>query len=113
MVAKPHTLARQRALDERRLAVDARHAARIVRERFDVRVDARFDGQDYPVTGTPLADTVAYRRPDSRTLKGIVKKAGNVVLLETAVVSRDGKTLTGTYSSPDGKPVGVAVFDKQ
>lgn len=82
-------------------------------ERLNVSVDARFDGKDYAVTGTPFADTVAYRRLDSRTLKGTVKKAGNVVLLETVVVSADGKTLTGTYSSPDGKPVGVAVFDKE
>jgi len=34
-------------------------------------------------------------------------------VLETVVVSDDGKTLTGTYSTPDGKPAGTAVFEKQ
>jgi hypothetical protein len=82
-------------------------------EPIRITVNARFDGKDYEVAGTPFADAVAYRRVDSHTLKGTVKKAGKVVLLETVVVSRDGKILTGTYTTPDGKPAGVAVFEKQ
>ena len=41
-----------------------------------VTVKAKFDGKDYPVSGSPSADSVAYRRIDSHTLKGVVKKAG-------------------------------------
>ena len=82
-------------------------------ERLTIILKARFDGKDYAITGTPFADAAAYRRVDSRTLKGTVKKAGKVVVLETVVVSDDGKTLTGTYSTPDGKPAGTAVFEKQ
>ena len=85
-------------------------------EQMSIAVDAKFDGKDYPITGSPFVDTVAYQRVDSYTLKGIVKKAGQVVTTEKATVSPDGKTLTGSYSGTDltGKQVtGVAVFEKQ
>jgi hypothetical protein len=85
-------------------------------KRLTVTVDARSDGRDYPVKGTPFADAVAYQRVDSHTLKGTVKKAGKVVTSETATISADGKTLTGTYSGTDatGKQVdAVAVLDRQ
>jgi len=85
-------------------------------KQMSIAVDAKFDGKDYPITGSPFVDTVAYQRVDSHTLKGIVKKAGRVVTTEKATVSPDGKTLTGTYSGTDltGKQVtGVAVFEKQ
>jgi hypothetical protein len=86
-------------------------------ERITITVDAKFDGKDYPITGSAFADTVAYQRVDSHTIKGTVKKAGKVVVTEAATVSEDGKTLTGTYSGIDatGSEVkdAVAVFDKQ
>lgn len=85
-------------------------------EQMSITVDAKFDGQDYPIVGSPFVDTVAYQRLDSHTLKGTVKKAGKVVTTEKATVSPDGKTLTGTYSGTDlsGRQVtGVAVFEKQ
>ena len=85
-------------------------------EQMSITVDAKFDGKDYPIIGSPFVDTVAYQRVDSHTLKGIVKKAGQVVTTEQATVSPDGKTLTGTYSGTDlsGRQVtGVAVFEKQ
>ncbi|MGA9626024.1 MAG: hypothetical protein WBL65_24115 [Bryobacteraceae bacterium] len=85
-------------------------------KRLTITVNARFDGKDYPVTGSPFADAVAYERIDSRTLKGTVKKAGKVVTSETVTISADGKTLTGTYSGTDatGKQVdAVAVLDRQ
>lgn len=85
-------------------------------ERMSITVDAKFDGKDYPIVGSPFVDTVTYQRVDSHSLKGIVKKAGQVVTREEATVSPDGKTLTGTYSGTDltGKQVtAVAVFEKQ
>ena len=85
-------------------------------ERLTVTVDARFDGKDYPVIGTPRADTVAYQRVNSRTIKGVARKSGKVVSTETAVISKDGGTMRVTYSSTDerGKRAGgVGVFDKQ
>ena len=85
-------------------------------ERLTITVDAKFDGKEYSIIGSPFADTVAYQRVDSNTLKGIARKAGKVVVSETAVVSEDGMTLTATYSGTDatGKPVsGIAVLEKQ
>jgi hypothetical protein len=85
-------------------------------ERMSITVDAKFDGKDYPIVGSPFVDTVAYQRVDSHTLKGTVKKAGKVVTTEQATVSPDGKTLTGTYSGTDlngNQVTGVAVFEKQ
>ena len=81
-----------------------------------VTVKAKFDGKDYPVSGSPFADTVAYQRIDSHTLKGVVKKTGKIVTTETATVSPDGSTLTGAYTGTDaaGRQVdAVAVFEKE
>jgi hypothetical protein len=85
-------------------------------ERMVITVDARFDGKDYPIHGSPFADTVAYERVNVRTFKGTVKKAGRVITNETVVVSADGKTLAGTYSGIDatGKTAsGTAIFERQ
>ena len=85
-------------------------------KQMSITVDAKFDGKDYPIVGSPFVDTIAYQRVDSHTLKGIAKKAGQIVTTEKATVSADGKALTGTYSGTDlnGRQVtGVAVFEKQ
>lgn len=85
-------------------------------ERLVITVRAKFDGEDYPVEGTPFADTVAYRHDGTHTIKGVAKKAGRVVVTETAVLSPDGKTVTVTYLSQDaeGRPVtSTGVFERQ
>jgi hypothetical protein len=85
-------------------------------ERLTIHVKAKFDGKDYPITGTPFADAGAYRRVNRNTIKGVAKKAGKVIMHETVVVSPDGKSMTGTYSGTDatGKQVtAVAVFEKK
>lgn len=85
-------------------------------ERMTISVNARFDGKDYPISGSPFADAVAYRRVDRNTIKGVGKKCGKVIMHETVVLSPDGKIMTGTYSGTDatGKQVtAVAVFEKQ
>jgi len=98
---------------------DVRMEQRIVNdrgERLFIAVDARFDGRDYPVTGTPYADTVAYRLTGARTIEGVAKKDGRVVVNETAVLAPDGRSLTVTYHShlPDGRTVtSTAVFERQ
>ena len=85
-------------------------------ERMVISVDAKFDGRDYPVKGSPFADAVSYVRPDRFIIKGVGKKDGKVVMHETVVVSADSKNMTGTYSGTDasGRNVtAVAVFEKQ
>jgi hypothetical protein len=85
-------------------------------EQLNIHTKAKFDGKDYPVTGTPYADTVAYQRPDRNTIKGIAKKAGKVIAHETIVISPDGKYMTGTNSGtdPTGKEItAVYVMEKK
>src|SRR5215467_5297117 len=57
---------------------------------------ANFDGKDYPVSGNPDWDTVAWKRIDAYKSEVSRKKAGKVLSTATRVISNDGKTLTFT-----------------
>lgn len=81
-----------------------------------VSVDAKFDGKDYPVSGSPIADTISYTRVDHLTIHGTAKRAGNITLVEAVSVSDDCSTLTMKYSirGRDGQETsGIAVFKKE
>lgn len=81
-----------------------------------VEFTAKYDGKDYPITGVPNADTVALERIDASTTKSTAKKAGEVVMTVTSVVSKDGKTRTSTFKGKDaqGQDVNnVVVYNKQ
>jgi hypothetical protein len=80
-----------------------------------VEVMASFDGSDYPVTGSPTADTIVYRRVSSNSISGTGKKDGAVTLMETITVAPETNTLTLSYSIHTGAHVvanGIAVFEK-
>jgi hypothetical protein len=55
-----------------------------------VAVRARFDGQDDPVSGSPVADTIAYTRVNTHTISGTAKKNGNISIRETLTASPEG-----------------------
>ena len=77
---------------------------------------ANFDGKDYPLTGSPTADTVSLKRSNARTTERTDKKGGKVVTTLKRVVSQDGKTMTVTTkgTNAEGKPTNnVIVFEKQ
>jgi hypothetical protein len=79
-------------------------------------IEARLDGKDYPVSGSSLADTIAYRRTGKRSIHGIAKQGGSVVEWEDVKVSEDAQTMTTIYTWRDaeGKEVtATAVFDRQ
>jgi len=81
-----------------------------------VEFSAKYDGKDYPMTGTPAADTVVLRKTNDRTIETIRKKDGKIVTRNTTVISQDGKTRTNTFygKNAQGEPISwVAVFDKQ
>jgi hypothetical protein len=65
-------------------------------ERLDIEVKGRLDGMDNTVTGTPFADTVAYRLIDSHTIEGIAKKNAIICVKETAVLSEDNAVVSVT-----------------
>jgi hypothetical protein len=76
----------------------------------------KYDGKDYPITGSTEFDTIAVTRIDAHTVKATQKKAGKTVGTTMRKVSSDGKTLTLTSkgTSATGTPFNdVLVFDKQ
>ncbi len=76
----------------------------------------KFDGKDYPMSGSPMDDTRAYTQVNAHTLSISMKKDGKVTTTGRIVVSADGKTRTVTLHSTtaSGKKVSsTAVYDKQ
>jgi len=76
----------------------------------------KYDGKDYPVTGTSEFDTVSVTRIDSERTQSTQKKAGKVVSKSVRVLSKDGKVLTISMKGTDAKGkqyFDSAVFDKK
>jgi hypothetical protein len=63
----------------------------------------KFDGKNYPLVGTPIADTVSARRVNELSSESTWKRDGKVVLKITFVVSQDGRTLTMTRTEADSQ----------
>jgi len=81
-----------------------------------VEYTAKYDGKDYPVTGSKDFDAISLRRVDVVTAEGTSKKAGKVVQTSKRVVSKDGKTLTLTVKGTNAKGQAVnnvSVYDKR
>jgi hypothetical protein len=76
---------------------------------------AQYDGKDYPVTGNPAADTIAYKRIDDNAVEATTKKGGKVAANIKIVVAPDGKSMTVTSKGTDEKGpfTNVAVYDRQ
>jgi len=76
---------------------------------------ANYDGKDYPITGNPLADSVAYKKIDDNTLEGTNKKGGQVASTVLIVVAKDGKSMTVTTKGKNDKGpfTNVVVMDRQ
>jgi hypothetical protein len=74
------------------------------------------DGKDYPLTGSPNADTVSLRRPSPGTIERIDKRGGQVVMVLTLRLSQDGDTLTVTQKGVTGSGdtvSNVMIYDRQ
>ena len=77
---------------------------------------AAYDGVDYPIKGSPVADMVSLKRIDANTTERYDKKDGQVRLVYRRVVSPDGKTMTVTINGVNAQGQAVSnlvVFDKQ
>ena len=76
---------------------------------------AAFDGTDYPLKGSLVANTVSLKRIDVRTTERVDKKDGHVMLVYKRVVSPDGKTMTVTVNGVNAQGQQVSntvVFEK-
>src|SRR5262245_51755831 len=77
---------------------------------------ADYDGKDYPLIGSPVADTVSLKRIDANSSVRTDKKGGKVVQTLTRKMSSDGKSFTVTVkgTNPQGQPINhELVFTKQ
>ena len=77
---------------------------------------AKYDGKEYPVTGSAIFDTIAVKRIDDNASEATLRKVGKVVRHAKRVISKDGKvmTITMTGTNEKGEKVhNVAVYDKQ
>jgi len=76
----------------------------------------KYDGKEYPYTGSPMFDSLSLKRVDGTTVKSVLKRGGKVVGSTTRTLSDGGKVLTLTTKSTDAQGVKhdeVAVFDRQ
>lgn len=76
---------------------------------------ANYDGKDYPLKGSAMADTVSLTRVNSRTTIRTDKKDGKVVLKFKTVLANKGKTYTVTMNgkTAKGEPVkNTLVFER-
>jgi len=76
----------------------------------------KFDGKDYPVTGSTTADSRSYKQIDAHTLLLTNKKDGKVTSTARIVTTPDGKSRTVHLSSTDGSGqtrTATTFYDKQ
>jgi hypothetical protein len=77
---------------------------------------AKYDGKDYPVTGSDLYDSIRFKRVNDHVVEATLKKSGKVVSRARRVVSADGKTMTQTIRGTNAKGQkmhNVAVYEKE
>ena len=80
-----------------------------------VQYTARYDGKDYPITGSAGGDYISLRRIDALTTESTEKRDGKTTIVATRTVSPDGKTLTVVHkgTGPTGQVLNHRmVFDK-
>jgi hypothetical protein len=81
-----------------------------------VKTTFKYDGKDYPVTGSPDFDALNAKRVDANTIESVQKRNGKDVGTTKRAVSADGKTLTLTskFTTADGKDaMTMMVYDRQ
>jgi hypothetical protein len=71
------------------------------------RWSAKFDGQDYPVTGMASSDSVSLIRVDASTIEFTRKHSGKVVGAGRLRASSDGKEMS--MMAAEGEPTGVTL----
>jgi hypothetical protein len=60
----------------------------------NVKTTFKYDGKDYPVTGSPDFDALSAKQIDANTIESVQKRMGKDVGKTTRTLSADGKTLT-------------------
>jgi hypothetical protein len=87
-------------------------------------ISAKYDGKDYPLTGTRQVTgaqvsantTRVYKRIDDRTYEFVAKVDGKPTTTTRTTISRDGKTRTSTTTGKDAQGRSIKytqVYEKQ
>ena len=82
---------------------------------YTVSCDAKFDGKDYPVSGSPEFDSVSIKRVGDKRIIATWKKSGKRVGTSDVRVSQDGKSQTVNYVDYRGKSPekSADIYEKQ
>lgn len=110
---KNHTVSYQAAGDDIKVTVDGTDGSGSA---VHSEWTGKFDGKDYPVTGSQAGDTRSYKQVNDRTLQFTEKKDGKVTTSGKITVSADGKTRTVTSTATEAKgkkTTATAVYDKE
>ena len=85
-------------------------------EESSVETSYKYDGKDYPVTGSPDFDALSVKRVDANTVDSTQKRMSKAVGTTKRTVSKDGKTLTlvSKLTNAKGEVVNTTlVYDRQ
>lgn len=82
-------------------------------ESTTVEYTANYDSTEYRVTGSAATDGIALKKIDAYTAAATLTHAGRIVGTARRVVSRDGKTMTITFSDARGVVHNKAVYVKE
>lgn len=83
---------------------------------MNVQTTVKYDGKDYPITGSPSFDSLSAQRVAANTVESTQKLAGKPVGKSTRTISKDGKTLTLVSRLKDAKgemTTSTLVYDRQ
>jgi hypothetical protein len=85
------------------------------KERPPIEFPERYDGKDYPATGSTIADALALTRINNYLAEATLKHAGMVVATTRRIITDNGKTLMLIYKETDQEhPVdNIIVYDRQ
>jgi hypothetical protein len=71
---------------------------------FGYEIDAKFDGKEYAVKGSPFGDSISLKKTDDNTIVSTWKKDGRLTWVAKSKVSEDGKIriVNLMRKTPDG-----------
>jgi hypothetical protein len=79
----------------------------------NVEYVAKYDGVEYPLTGSAEFDAIALKKVGARTAEAKLAHGGMEIGTARRVVSPDGKTMTITFENVRDHISYVAVYDRQ
>ena len=82
-------------------------------ESSTVEYTTNYDSIEYRVTGSPQLDGIALTKVDPYTAQATLTHAGRIVGTAKRIVSKDGQTMTITFSDVQGVVHNVAVYERE